>query len=232
MYIHISSEPSASDSQSLQTIKVSLDIELSDFPTPLRTTLLENYKTLLERNIRMFHEEYVRVRGFKKSTHDDSVNSFLNLQKQLDFVSRIAQLERDKLHIQSVATNSSSAISDMKKLIDKFVLPYSQNNVDDTNKSVDTHTSSSSENQTARASEPFTPRDGIDYVALDKIAALVPSNSEILLKHAVKEINGTAKGLSDYAVLFSKNRAHILSYNGIEYFQRKGCHYLRRVVNA
>jgi len=241
MYIDITSEPSMNDSTALLTLKASFDVELSDFPISMRNTLLENYKTLLSRNIQMFHDEYLR---FQHANNSQEVASFQTTQKHLDFVSRIAQLEREKLQAQSVATNNSTAILDMKKHLDRLLGTYMMNSPH----AVPLATPVVAHPQPVRASqqssqsqdysvaesssdEPFVPKDGIDYVTLDKIASLVPSNCEILLKHVVKEINGSAKGLSDYAVLFSKNKNHIQSYNGVEYFQRKGCHYLRKCVS-
>ena len=77
--------------------------------------------------------------------------------------------------------------------------------------------------------ENSEPKEGLDYKLLDKISELVPENTEILLKHVVREINGSAKGLSDFVVLFTKYRNDIIQYNKIEYFQRKGCHFLRKI---
>lgn len=71
--------------------------------------------------------------------------------------------------------------------------------------------------------------DELDKELMDKIAPLVPEGKEILLKNVVKEINGSAKGLSDFVILFTKYRQSILNYNSIEYFQRKGCHFLRKI---
>jgi hypothetical protein len=70
--------------------------------------------------------------------------------------------------------------------------------------------------------------DGLDLDLMDKITPLVPEGKEILLKNIVKEINGSAKGLSDYVIMFTKYRQSIINHNGIEYFQRKGCHFLRK----
>jgi len=239
MYINITSEPSVNDSTTMLSFSASFDVELSDFPSSLRNTLLENYKTLLSRNIQMFHDEYLR---FQSSNNSQEVPSFQTTQKHLDFVSRIAQLEREKLQAQSVATNNSTAILDMKKHLDRLLGTYTLNPqpavplatpVVAHSQPVRVSQSSQQDSSVVESSsdEPFVPKDGIDYVTLDKIAALVPMNCEILLKHVVKEINGSAKGLSDYAVLFSKNKNHIQSYNGVEYFQRKGCHYLRKCVS-
>ena len=239
MYINISSDPSIHDSSNLLTLNASFDVELSDFPSSMRNTLLENYKTLLSRNIQMFHDEYLRFHSTNNSVSE--IPSFQSTQKHLDFVSRIAHLEREKLQAQSVATNNTTAILDMKKHLDRLLgvcnltqqtptVAHAQpiRGVQPPAVSVEPTTTTSVE---LSNDEPFIPKDGFDYVTMDKIAALVPANCEILLKHVVKEINGSAKGLSDYAVLFSKNKSHIQSYNGVEYFQRKGCHYLRKCVS-
>lgn len=69
----------------------------------------------------------------------------------------------------------------------------------------------------------------IDYTLLDKISELIPECADILLKHVVKEINGSAKGLSDFVSLFQKYGKVIENYNQIVYFQRKGCHFVKRV---
>jgi hypothetical protein len=71
--------------------------------------------------------------------------------------------------------------------------------------------------------------DGLDLDLMDKITPLVPDGKEILLKNIVKEINGSAKGLSDYVIMFTKYKQSIINHNGIEYFQRKGCHFLRKI---
>lgn len=71
--------------------------------------------------------------------------------------------------------------------------------------------------------------DGLDLELMDKITPLVPEGKEILLKNIVKELNGSAKGLSDFVIIFTKYRQAIINHNGIEYFQRKGCHFLRKI---
>jgi len=71
--------------------------------------------------------------------------------------------------------------------------------------------------------------DGLDLDLMDKITILVPDGKEILLKNIVKEINGSAKGLSDFVIMFTKYRQSIINHNGIEYFQKKGCHFLRKI---
>lgn len=71
--------------------------------------------------------------------------------------------------------------------------------------------------------------DGLDLELMDKITPLVPDGKEILLKNIVKELNGSAKGLSDFVIIFTKYRQAIINHNGIEYFQRKGCHFLRKI---
>ena len=71
--------------------------------------------------------------------------------------------------------------------------------------------------------------EGLDLELMDKITPLVPEGKEILLKNIVKEINGSAKGLSDFVIMFTKYRQTIINYNNIEYFQRKGCHFLRKI---
>lgn len=81
----------------------------------------------------------------------------------------------------------------------------------------------------SHSNEPHTVKEGLDYALLDKISPLVPEGQDILLKQVVKEINGSAKGLSDFVVLFTKYRLDIIQYNKIEYFQKKGCHFLRKV---
>ena len=71
--------------------------------------------------------------------------------------------------------------------------------------------------------------EGLDLELMDKITPLVPEGKEILLKNIVKEINGSAKGLSDFVIMFTKYRQAIINHNSIEYFQRKGCHFLRKI---
>ena len=71
--------------------------------------------------------------------------------------------------------------------------------------------------------------EGLDLELMDKITPLVPEGKELLLKNIVKEINGSAKGLSDFVIMFTKYRQAIINHNSIEYFQRKGCHFLRKI---
>jgi hypothetical protein len=71
--------------------------------------------------------------------------------------------------------------------------------------------------------------EGLDLDLMDKITPLVPEGKEILLKNIVKEVNGSAKGLSDFVIMFTKYRQSIIKHNSIEYFQRKGCHFLRKI---
>ena len=71
--------------------------------------------------------------------------------------------------------------------------------------------------------------EGLDLDLMDKITPLVLEGKEILLKNIVKEVNGSAKGLSDFVIMFTKYRQSIIKYSGIEYFQRKGCHFLRKI---
>lgn len=71
--------------------------------------------------------------------------------------------------------------------------------------------------------------EGLDLELMDKITPLVPEGKEILLKNIVKEVNGSAKGLSDFVIMFTKYRQSIIKHNSIEYFQRKGCHFLRKI---
>jgi hypothetical protein len=73
-----------------------------------------------------------------------------------------------------------------------------------------------------------TDTPNLDYVLLDKINERVPSGKDILLKNIVKDINGSAKGLSDFVLLFQKFGNAIYSYNSLEYFQRKGCHFIHK----
>jgi hypothetical protein len=77
---------------------------------------------------------------------------------------------------------------------------------------------------------PITPNSNeLDYKLLNSISELIPDEADILLKHIVRELNGSARGLSDYVSLFHKYGKEIQSYNQIVYFQRKGCHFVKRV---
>ncbi len=73
-----------------------------------------------------------------------------------------------------------------------------------------------------------TESPNLDYGLLDKINERVLSGKDILLKNIVKDINGSAKGLSDFVLLFQKFGNAIYGYNSLEYFQRKGCHFIRK----
>ncbi len=73
-----------------------------------------------------------------------------------------------------------------------------------------------------------TDAPDLDYGLFDKINERVPSGKDILLKNIVKDINGSAKGLSDFVLLFQKFGNAIYNYNNLEYFQRKGCHFIHK----
>jgi len=80
------------------------------------------------------------------------------------------------------------------------------------------------------SASPIKPESNeLDYTLLNSISELIPDDADILLKHIVRELNGSARGLSDYVSLFHKYGKAIQAYNQIVYFQRKGCHFVKRV---
>ena len=80
------------------------------------------------------------------------------------------------------------------------------------------------------SASPIKPESNeLDYTLLNSISELIPDDADILLKHIVRELNGSARGLSDYVSLFHKYGKAIEAYNQIVYFQRKGCHFVKRV---
>ena len=120
---------------------------------------------------------------------------------------KLKEMVSNDMFIQNNNNNISDNILDIKRQIDGVF-----------NKYIPAPTENVNENT-----------EGLDLDLMDKITPLVLDGKEILLKNVVKEVNGSAKGLADFVIMFTKYRQSIIKYNGIEYFQRKGCHFLRKI---
>ena len=175
------------------------------------------YNSLLEKVIKDFNSRYNNT----FICYENSNSLRQELEQELDVFQNITRLENknkelqkqlialNKKNSESVQPNNIALIKDeVNKIFDKYV-----ENDYNTNEYI-----ISSNNE-----EP-----SLDHELLDKICERVPLGKEILMKNIVKDINGTAKGLSDYVIMFQKYGAVIHTYNKLEYFQRKGCHFIKR----
>ena len=174
------------------------------------------YNLLLEKLIKDFNSRFDNT----YICYENS-NSLRNeLEQELDVFQNILRLENKNKELQkqlivlnkknSESTNIVSIRDEVYKIFDKYI-----DNDNNTNEYI---ISSNSEEAS------------LDYEFLDKICERVPLGKEILMKNIVKDINGTAKGLNDYVVMFQKYGAAIQSYNKLEYFGRKGCHFIKRNI--
>ena len=174
------------------------------------------YNLLLEKLIKDFNSRFDNT----YICYENS-NSLRNeLEQELDVFQNILRLENKNKELQkqlivlnkknSESTNIVSIRDEVYKIFDKYI-----DNDNNTNEYI---ISSNSEEAS------------LDYEFLDKICERVPLGKEILMKNIVKDINGTAKGLNDYVVMFQKYGAVIQSYNKLEYFGRKGCHFIKRNI--
>jgi hypothetical protein len=120
---------------------------------------------------------------------------------------KLKEMVSNDMFIQNNNNNISDNILDIKRQIDSLFNKY----IPASNENINENT------------------EGLDLDLMDKITPLVPEGKEILLKNIVKEVNGSAKGLSDFVIMFTKYRQSIIKHNSIEYFQRKGCHFLRKI---
>lgn len=135
------------------------------------------------------------------------------LQKQILALSKKTENGCDTSSSSKNKPNMAALRQDLDKIIEKYM--------------------SSCENESSPQSKDYILNTGtdapdLDYGILDKINERVPSGKDILLKNIVKDINGSAKGLSDFVLLFQKFGNAIYNYNNLEYFQRKGCHFIHK----
>ena len=135
------------------------------------------------------------------------------LQKQILALTKKTENGCDTSSSSKNKPNLSGLRQDLDKVIEKYM--------------------SSCETESSPPSKDYILNTGtdapdLDYTLLDKINERVPSGKDILLKNIVKDINGSAKGLSDFVLLFQKFGNAIYNYNNLEYFQRKGCHFIHK----
>ena len=177
------------------------------------------YNSLLEKVIKDFNSRFENT----FICYENSNSLRQELEQELDVFQNITRFENknrelqkqlialNKKNSETVQPNNISLIKDeVNKIFDKYV-----ENDHNTNEYI---ISSNSDEPT------------LDHELLDKICERVPIGKEILMKNIVKDINGTAKGLSDYVIMFQKYGAVIHTYNKLEYFQRKGCHFIKRNI--
>ena len=177
------------------------------------------YNSLLEKLIKDFNNRFENT----FICYENSNSLRQELEQELDVFQNITRFENknkelqkqlitlNKKNSETVQSNNITLIKDeVNKIFDKYV-----ENDHNTNEYI---ISSNSEEPT------------LDHELLDKICERVPLGKEILMKNIVKDINGTAKGLSDYVIMFQKYGSLIHTYNKLEYFQRKGCHFIKRNI--
>ncbi len=177
------------------------------------------YNSILEKVIKDFNSRFENT----FICYENSNSLRQELEQELDVFQNITRFENknrelqkqlialNKKNSETVQPNNISLIKDeVNKIFDKYV-----DNEHNTNEYI---ISSNSDEPT------------LDHELLDKICERVPIGKEILMKNIVKDINGTAKGLSDYVIMFQKYGSVIHTYNKLEYFQRKGCHFIKRNI--
>jgi len=214
----------------LNVIKLIISLDKNKCENP-------KYLELLSKFITIYNEKYDNICAcYDKSSIIKSVlTDELDILHKLDhYITRVKSLENEVLNlnkkIQSLPINKKNNIDDVKAEVLSVFEKYTSNKEDDSkysekkDKSINTNIENNNNLQIIKENLL-----DIDYNLVDKINQLVPDNADILLKHIVKEINGSAKGLSDYVSLFQKYGKAIEKYNQIVYFQRKGCHFVKRV---
>jgi hypothetical protein len=175
------------------------------------------YTNLLERLIKDFNSRFENT----YICYQNSSSLHNELDQELDVFQNILRFENKNKELQKqlLALNKKNSetaqypnINLIKEEVIKIFDKYVENDYN-TNEYI---ISSNNDEMT------------LDHDLLDKICERVPLGKEILMKNIVKDINGTAKGLSDYVIMFQKYGAVIHAYNKLEYFQRKGCHFIKR----
>ena len=190
---------------------------------------IKTYTELLTKFIHTFNEKYDNI----TSCYNNSPNKDSILIDELDVFNkiennmlRIRALESQVINLkQKMRDTSSDAINikQLKSQIDELFQKYGDNNHDNNiiNNNVIMHEVHNINNTSC----------DLDYNIIDKIAELIPENNDVLLKHIVKQINGSAKGLSDFVSLFQKYGKTIEMHKKIVYFQRKGCHFVKKATD-
>jgi hypothetical protein len=196
------------------------------------------YFELLSKMINQYNQKYDNICAcYEKSSIIKSVlTEELDIFNKLEYyTARVKSLENEvvnlnnKINSLSVCkpTNIDIIRSEVLEVFNKHASIKEVNTENEKNSKLTQIANSTNENNKLNVSKDNT--SDIDYALVDKINDFIPDNADILLKHIVKEINGSAKGLSDFVSLFQKYGKVIETYNQIVYFQRKGCHFVKRV---
>ena len=187
------------------------------------------YVDLLTKHIAEFNKRYDTI----YTCYQNSASLKRELEIELDVFEtvqrnelRIKELQKQILALTKKTENSCDTLSSSKNK------PYLSGLRQDLDKIIEKYMSSC-ETESSPSSKDYILNTGtetpdLDYTILDKINERVPSGKDILLKNIVKDINGSAKGLSDFVLLFQKFGKVIYNYNNLEYFQRKGCHFIHK----
>ena len=197
------------------------------------------YLELLAKFMTQYNQKYDNICAcYEKSPIIKTVLSEeLDIFNRLEYnMARVKSLENEVLNLNNKISNlsvyKSSNIdiirSEVLNVFDKHASAKESKPENIKNDILNKCINNSSENK-SNASKDNNTSD-LDYVLVDKISDFIPDGADILLKHIVKEINGSAKGLSDFVSLFQKYGKVIETYNKIVYFQRKGCHFVKRIT--
>jgi len=230
--------------QNPDTITIKLNISIDKFKGD--PTL---YSELLTNLVTRYNQKYDNICScYDKSSILKSVLvEQLDIFKNLDnYTSRVSFLETECLNLNSKTSKlidlKSHNLNDIRDeimfVLDKHINPNSnpKSNVIESNpKTRNIVTNAISNSNFVNTGKFCYPSNDIigttlDYKTVDKISELIPENMEVLLKNVVKEINGSARGLSDFVALFHKYSKEIEAYKKIVYFQRKGCHFLKKIL--
>jgi len=188
------------------------------------------YTDLLSKHLSEFNKRYDNI----YACYQNSPSLKRELEIELDIFEtvqrnelRIKELQKQILALTKKTENGCDTSSSSKNKPNLTGLRQ------DLDKVIEKYMHGSDESESNSQSKDYilntgTETPNLDYALLDKINERVPSGKDILLKNIVKDINGSAKGLSDFVLLFQKFGNAIYSYNSLEYFQRKGCHFIRK----
>lgn len=188
------------------------------------------YTDLLTKHVLEFNKRYDNI----YACYQNSASLKRELEIELDVFEtvqrnelRIKELQKQILALTKKTENGYDTSSSSKNK------PNLSGLRQDLDKVIEKYMNGCDESESNSQSKDYILNTGteapdLDYTLLDKINERVPSGKDILLKNIVKDINGSAKGLSDFVLLFQKFGNAIYSYNSLEYFQRKGCHFIRK----
>lgn len=188
------------------------------------------YSDILSKHLIEFNKRYDNI----YACYQNSPSLKRELEIELDVFEtvqrnelRIKELQKQILALTKKTENGCDTSSSSKNKPNLTALRQ------DLDKVIEKYMTGCDESESSSQSKDYilntgTDTPNLDYTLLDKINERVPSGKDILLKNIVKDINGSAKGLSDFVLLFQKFGNAIYSYNNLEYFQRKGCHFIRK----